>query len=82
MKKDHPDRMYHYNKLKENENLIKWDGVLEFPASNEDIDAFEDINDGAKPVNVYDIDHSSTNSIVLISENTKIKIHHVMLISC
>ena len=71
MKKDHPDRMYHYNKLKENDNLIKWDGV-EFPASNEDIDTFEEINDRAISVNVYAIDPNGTNSIV-VNRVTKIK---------
>ena len=71
MKKDHPDRMYHYNKLKENDNLIKWVGI-EFPASNEDIDTFEEINDRAISVNVYAIDPNGTNSIV-VNRVTKIK---------
>ena len=71
MKKDHPDRMYHYNKLKENDSLIKWEGV-EFPASNEDIDTFEEINDRTISVNVYAIDPNGTNSIV-VNRVTKIK---------
>ena len=81
MKKDHPDRLYHYNKLKENDILIKWEGV-DFPASNEDIDTFEEINDRAISVNVYAIDASQnsrgirdpngTNSIV-VNRLSKIK---------
>ena len=71
MKKDHPDRMYHYNKLKENDNLINWDGV-EFPASEEDIDTFEKVNSNTISVNVYGIDPNGTNSIV-VHKVTKIK---------
>ena len=71
MKKDHPDRMYHYNKLKENDNLIKWEGV-EFPAENEDINTFEEINDRTISVNVYAIDPNGTNSIV-VNRISKIK---------
>ena len=63
-KKDHPDRLYHYKKLKEEDNLIKWEGV-EFPASNDDIDTFEEINDNTISVNVYGIDPKGTNSIVV-----------------
>ena len=65
MKKDHPDRMYHCNELKGQGNLIKWDGT-EFPASNEDTDTFEEINDRAiLTVHVYAIDPNGTNSIVV-----------------
>ena len=46
MKKDDHDRMYPYNKLNEQDNLVNWDGV-EFPASDEDIDTFEKIHHGA-----------------------------------
>ena len=35
--------MRHYTKLMTTESLIKWDGV-NFPASNDDIDTFETIN--------------------------------------
>ena len=42
-KKDHPQHMRHYKKLITTESLIKWDGV-NFPASNDDIDTFETIN--------------------------------------
>ena len=71
MKKDHPDRMYHYNKLKENDNLIKWEGV-EFPAENEDINTCEEINDRTISVNVYAVDPNGTNSIV-VNRISKIK---------
>ena len=54
-KKDHPERLYHYNKYLQNDNFIKWDGV-EFPACNDDIDKFEEVNDNTKSVNVYTID--------------------------
>ena len=54
-KKDHPQRMYHYTKLAENDTFIKWNGVG-FPASNEDIDTFETINDNTISVNVYTLD--------------------------
>ena len=54
-KKDHPERLHHYNKLIETDNFIKWDGV-EFPACNEDIDKFETVNDNTISVNVYTID--------------------------
>ena len=51
-KKDHPQRMYHYTKSANNDTFIKWNGVG-FPASNEDIDTFETINDNTISVNVY-----------------------------
>ena len=54
-KKDHPERLYHYNKYLQNDNFIKWNGV-EFPACNEDIDKFEEVNGGTISVNVYTID--------------------------
>ena len=42
-KEDHPQHMRHYKKLLTTESPIKWDGV-NFPASNDDIDTFETIN--------------------------------------
>ena len=54
-KKDHPERLFHYAKLIDNESLIAWDGV-NFPASNEDIQHFEEINNNTFSVNVYTID--------------------------
>ena len=51
-KKDHPRHMRHYKKLLTTESLIKWDGV-NFPASNDDIDTFETINQNCTSVNVY-----------------------------
>ena len=51
-KKDHPQHMRHYKKLITTESLIKWDGV-NFPASNDDIDTFETINQNSISVNVY-----------------------------
>ena len=57
-KKDHASRMYHYNKLAESDSFIKWDGV-NFPVCNDDIDTFENINDGVFSVNVYTIDEET-----------------------
>ena len=53
-KKDHPDRLYHYNKLMDN-NLIEW-GDIEFPVCNDDIEKFEIINNNTISINVYTID--------------------------
>ena len=55
-KKDHPERLYHYNKYLDNDNFIKWDGV-EFPVCNDDIDNFENANHKTISVNVYTIDN-------------------------
>ena len=54
-KNHNPERMYHYNKLKNNDSFLKWDNV-NFPASNDDIDYFEEINEGSISINVYVID--------------------------
>ena len=54
-KEDHAERLHHYNKLVENDNFKKWDGV-EFPACNEDIDKFEAVNENTISVNVYTVD--------------------------
>ena len=68
MKKDHPDRMYHYRSLKD--GLINWDDV-EFPAELSDIEHFEEINKNTISVNVYAIDPNGTNTIV-VNRVTKI----------
>ena len=65
-KKDHPRRMYHYQKYIENEdgesneprasdNFIKWND-MNYPACNDDINHFEEINGRTISVNVYTID--------------------------
>ena len=51
--------MRHYKKLITTESLIKWDGV-NFPASNDDIDTFESINQNSISVNVYVEDENQT----------------------
>ena len=58
-KKDHPQHKRHYKKLMTTESLIKWDGV-NFPASNDDIDHFETINQNSISVNVYVEDENQT----------------------
>ena len=58
-KKDHPQHMRHYKKLITTESLIQWDGV-NFPASNDDIDHFEEINNKSISVNVYVEDVNQT----------------------
>ena len=68
-KKDHPERLFHYAKLIDNESLIKWDGV-NFPASNEDIQHFEEINNNTFSVNVYTVDN----------DNNKIRVDRVTTI--
>ena len=49
--------MYHSHKLKNNDSFLKWN--VNFPASNDDIDYFEEINEGSISVNVYVIDESA-----------------------
>ena len=51
--------MRHYKKLITTESLIKWDGV-DFPASNDDIDSFETINQTSISVHVYVEDENQT----------------------
>ena len=58
-KKDHPQHMRHYKKLITTESLIKWDSA-NFPASNDDIDHFEEINNKSISVNVYVEDENQT----------------------
>ena len=58
-KKDNPQHMRHYKKLMTTESLIQWDGV-NFPASNDDIDHFEEINNKSISVNVYVEDVNQT----------------------
>ena len=75
-KKDHPCRICKYKPF-ENDSIIKWDGV-NFPASNEDIDYFEEINNRTISVNVYKVD----NEKIRIDRTTKITepICHVNLL--
>ena len=54
-KKDHPQRMYHYKKYIEEDNLIKWND-MNYPVCNDDIDHFEEINGRTISINVYTID--------------------------
>ena len=68
MKKDHPDRMYHYRSLKD--GIINLEDV-EFPTELGDIDHFEEVNKNAISVNVYAIDPNGTNTIV-VNRITKI----------
>ena len=68
-KKDHTERLYHYAKLIDNESLITWDGV-NFPASNEDIQHFEEINNNTSSVNVYTVDND--NNKIRVDRVTKI----------
>ena len=70
-KKDHPERLFHYNKVKQEDNLINWDGVM-FPASNEHINTFEQINKDCISVNVYKINPNGTNTII-VDRVTKIQ---------
>ena len=51
--------MRHYKKLITTESLTQWDGV-NFPASNDDIDHFEEINNKSISVNVYVEDENQT----------------------
>ena len=67
-KEDHPKRLYHYAKLIDNESLITWDGV-NFPASNEDIKHFEEINKNTFSVNVYTVDKG--NNKIRVDRVTK-----------
>ena len=48
--KDNPERMRHYNKLKD--TTINWE-CMEYPCSRKDIDRFEELNQGLIHVNVY-----------------------------
>ena len=62
-KQDHPDRMYHYNKLRDSDHLINWEGIS-FPVSKDDIDKFEEINQNSISVNVYKINPDVDKIIV------------------
>ena len=48
--KDNPERMRHYNKLKD--NIINWE-CMNYPCSRKDIDRFEELNSGLVSINVY-----------------------------
>ena len=47
--KDNPERMRHYNKLKD--NIINWE-CMNYTCSRKDIDRFEELNSGLVSINV------------------------------
>ena len=48
--KDNPERMRHYNKLKD--NIINWE-CMNYPCSRTDIDRFEELKSGLISVNLF-----------------------------
>ena len=48
--KDNPERMRHYNKLKDNSINLE---CMDYPCSRKDIDRFEELNSGLVSINVY-----------------------------
>ena len=70
LNKNHPEAMYHYQKI--NDIIINWDGV-KFPTGNRDIERFEENNAGLISVNVYETDDVLNDEKVIISYRTKVK---------
>ena len=57
--KSHPEIFYHYNKI---EDCLKFDGVT-FPANNNDIDKFEELNHNVS-VNVFEVDDEQEQIVI------------------
>ena len=74
-KKDHPERVSHYIKLKD--NILNWE-QMKYPAGNADILRFEELNSGLISVNVFEVfqEHSIINLRRTKVRNAK---HHVDL---
>ena len=77
--KIHPERITHYKNI--NDVLINWENV-KFPVGNNDIDKFEENNNGLISVNVYEIfDFNNKKTIVLHKRTKTINAeHHINLL--
>ena len=67
--KNHPEEMFHYNKL--NDNSLNWEGV-KFPTGNRDIDRFEE-NNKQVSINVFEPDDCLKDNKVILHRGTKNK---------
>jgi hypothetical protein len=67
-KKEHPERVTHYTKLKENN--INWNHMA-YPVGNRDIDKFEETNNGLVSVNVYEVCDKLNSKSIIIHRRTK-----------
>ena len=59
MKKSHSENFYHYKKI---EDCLNFDGVT-FPANNNDIDKFEELNHNVS-VNVFEVDDEQEQIVI------------------
>lgn len=77
--KEHPEELYHYNKL--NDDLLNWEGV-QFPTGNGDIDRFEENNHSLVSINVYEVDDILNDGKVISVRTTKVREakHHINLL--
>ena len=57
--KSHPENFYHYKKI---EDDLDFDG-LNFPANNNDIDKFEELNHSVS-VNVFEVDDEQEQIVI------------------
>ena len=57
--KSHPEKFYHYKKI---EDCLNFDGVT-FPANNNDIDKFEELNHNVS-VNVFEVDDEQEQIVI------------------
>ena len=69
--KGHPERISYYKNLTDN---IKWDNI-NFPVSLNDIEKFEEINDGKFSINVYVINDDETISAYRTTKTNKAEYH-------
>ena len=60
--KNHPEEMFHYNKL--NDNILNWNGV-KFPTGYRDIDRFEE-NNKQVSINVFEPDDCLKDNKILL----------------
>ena len=65
--KNHPEEMFHYNKL--NDNILNWEGV-KFPTGNRDIDRFEE-NNKQVSINVFEPDDCLKDNKTILHRGTK-----------
>ena len=76
---DHPDRMYHYAKLKD--NIINWQH-MKYPGGSREIDSLEENNPGILSINVFEEMEFNGEKGIVIYRRTRVRNakHHVNLL--
>ena len=75
-KLNHPEQMFHYNKLKD--NIINWNH-MHYPGGSREIDLLEEQNPGALSINVLKKWNLTVNKALLFTEELVCAMLNIML---